>query len=73
MFGVIFGTDEVVPTLQEMSAEVSGWLADDLQANIVPWHAWDLVTVDGVFKGLVERVELNHALVRVVLAWRLDW
>jgi len=49
---VILDTKQVIPSLHEVTAQVSCWLANDLKTNIVPRHARELVTREQVFLRL---------------------
>lgn len=62
------GPDQQIPALDEVSAQVSRRLADDLQPDVMPRHPRDLATVEDILERFVEVAVLCNTLVRVVFA-----
>jgi len=60
------GSNQQVPPLHEMPAEISSRLSDNLHSDVVPWHTRDLSSVERIIEGFVEVVELGDTLVPVV-------
>lgn len=58
----------VIPSLYEMSCNVSGGGAHYQTAHVVPRHARCRVPVDRVLEGLVEAVKVFHDEVYIILA-----
>lgn len=64
---VVLVAQQEVPALREVTAQVSRWLADELEASVVPGHAREASTVKEVLARLRQVAPFGDALVGIVL------
>lgn len=57
-------SQKMVPSLDEMTTEISSGLADHLHGDVVPRHSRDFGSIVDVVEGLVESVEVHDSLDR---------